>query len=474
MNEMDFTLMAGSLMDTLFGWTAAIPAGIWYLILLLVVIVVWFVAVKRPVYEAVALGFVLLVLISGKWDSILLYIDAALKTNLLYSMVAFVAMSILLTKTKVVDSCIAIILSIIGRIPGGAGYTAVIASAFMGALSGSGPGNVMATGAITIPAMKRSGFPAHLAANVESNASYMGNMIPPSSNIVAAMGAYAAFANTEISTGQFWMVLWGISIFFIAQRLLMVWGFCKYYKVKPMSKDELPPLKETLKTGWTGMLLPVIILTPFILDSVFKDTFFTAQLGAAGAKALSSACLLFVGGISAIYAVLVAKDKGQVRIDRIAKMFSDGIKTIAPAIGVCLFGYMLGELFADLQVGEAMAQLVGSWNFGMLGTVLAVCIITCFLGMVIPGSSLVVIFGTVFIQILSGAGCDPLLSAAMLPCICGVMCGITPPLGLGMYAGMTLAQSDFNKTFKNNLWWVAAQFIMQVVVLMGWLPIMGL
>ena len=470
---MDMTLLAAGWLQNAFSWMSVIPAGIWYLILLLVVIVVWFVVVKRPVYEAVALGFVLLTVISGKWDSILLYIDAALKTNLLYSMVAFVAMSILLTKTKVVDSCIAIILSLIGRIRGGAGYTAVIASAFMGALSGSGPGNVMATGAITIPAMKRSGFPAELAANIESNASYMGNMIPPSSNIVAAMGAYAAFAGTEISTGQFWMVLWGISIFFIAQRLLMVWAFCKHYKVQPIAKDELPPLKETLKNGWTGLLLPVIILTPFILDSVCAD-WFTAQLGAAGAKALSSACLLFVGGISAIYAVLVAKDKGQVRIDRIAKMFSDGIKTIAPAIGVCLFGYMLGELFADLQVGEAMAELVGAWNFGQFGMVLAVCIITCFLGMVIPGSSLVVIFGTVFIQILSGAGCDPLLSAAMLPCICGVMCGITPPLGLGMYAGMTLAESDFKKTFNNNLWWVAAQFILQVVVLMGWLPILGL
>ena len=63
---------------------------------------------------------------------------------------------------------------------------------------------------------------------------------------------------------------------------------------------------------------------------------------------------------------------------------------------------------------------------------------------------------------------------AMLPCICGVMCGITPPLGLGMYAGMTMAESDFGKTFKNNLWWVAAQFILQVAILMGWLPIMGL
>lgn len=460
--------------DWLTGIYAAIPAGIWCLVLLLAVILVWFVLAKRPVYEAVALGFVLLVAINNKWDHIWLYIDNALSTGLIYSMVAFVAMSILLTKTKVVDSCIAVILSLIGRVTGGAGYAAVVASAFMGALSGSGPGNVMATGSITVPAMKRSGFPPELAANIVSNASYMGNMIPPSSNIVAAMGAYAVFAGSDISTGQFWIVLWSIAFYFIAQRLLMVWLFCKYYKVAPMSKEEVPSLRTTIKEGWKGLLLPIVILAPFIADALFKDTFFTDRLGAEGAKALSSSVLLFVGGIAALFTVLVAKDKKQITIPKMAKMFADGGKTIAPAIGVCIFGYMLGELFADLQVGQQMAALIGSWQFGQLGTVLAVSAITCFLGMVIPGSSLVVIFGTVFIEILSNAGCNALLSAAMLPCICGVMCGITPPLGLGLYAGMTLAESDFSKTFKNNLWWVAAQFVLQVVVLMGWIPILGL
>ena len=113
-------------------------------------------------------------------------------------------------------------------------------------------------------------------------------------------------------------------------------------------------------------------------------------------------------------------------------------------------------------------------HFGKLGMVIFICVLTCFLGMIIPGSSMVVIFGSAFITTLASVGVDPLLAAAMLPCICGVMCGITPPLGLGMYAGMTIAESDFDKTFKNNLWWVFAQFFMEVVVLMGWLPILGL
>ena len=452
-----------------------IPSSLIYLGIMLAVIIVWFVLLKRPVYEAVFISFLLLLTITGTWGNVWMYVEDALSTSLLYSMVAFVSMSIILTKTKIIDSCIAVILSLIGRVTGGAGYTAVIASAFMGALSGSGPGNVMATGSITIPAMKRSGFPAHLAANIESNASYMGNMIPPSSNIVAAMGAFTAlYPELNMTTGQFWIVLWGIAIWFILQRLIMVFAFCKYYKVKPMTKEELPDLKETLKAGWQGLLLPVIILLPFVLDYLFKDNFFTARLGKDGAKYMSSSILLFIGGLASIYTCLIAKDRSQVTIPAIAKMFADGVKTIAPAIGVCVFGYMIGSLFGELNVADEMGGIITAWNFGKLGTVVAVCLITCFMGMVIPGSSLVVIFGPMFITTLANVGCDPLLVAAMLPCICGVMCGITPPLGLGMYAGMTLAESDFDKTFKNNLWWVGAQFFLEVAVLMGWLPILGL
>ncbi len=449
-----------------------------YLGIMLAVICVWFLAFRRPIYEAVLLAFIILLAVTGTWSNVWVYINEGLSTSLLYSMAAFVAMSILLTKTKIVDSCIAIILSLVGRIRGGAGYTAVVASSFMGALSGSGPGNVMATGSLTIPSMKRTGFPAELAANIESNSSYMGNMIPPSSNIVAAMAAFTAFATgagiADVSQGQFWIVLWGISAWFIIHRLFMVWAFCKYYKVQPMSRDELPDLKQTFKAGWQALLLPIIILLPFILDAAFADNFFVTRLGAEGAKYLSKSVLLFVAGIASLYACLITKDKSLVTPGNLATLFAKGVKSISPAISVCVFGYMIGALFDDLGVAVSLGELMATWNFGKLGMVLAICAITCVMGMVVPGSSQVVIFGPVFITLLANTGVNPLLAAAMLPCICGVMCGITPPLGLGMYAGMTIAESDFNKTFKNNLWWVATQFIMQVVILMGWLPIFGL
>lgn len=451
------------------------PSAFIYLGILLGVVIVWFMLFKRPVYEAILLSFLVLVAVTNTWSSLWDYINTGLSTSLLYSMVAFVAMSIILTKTKIIDSCVAIILALLGRVPGGVGYASVVASSFMGALSGSGPGNVMATGAITIPAMKKSGYPAELAANIESNASYLGNAIPPSSNILAALAAFhGLYGEDSLTQGKFWIVLWGVAVWFIIQRLLTVFIFCKYYKVKPLSKEELPSLKETFKKGWQGLLLPVIILVPFLLDYFLKDTFFTSRLGASGAKSFSSALLIFIPGFVAFISILMTKNKKDVTPHNIAKMFAKGIKSISPAVGVCVIGYMIGALFNDLGVAQELKDFMVDANMSKFALVFIICLLTCFLGMVIPGSSLVATFGAVFIAGLASVGVDPVLGAAMLPSICGVMCGITPPLGLGMYAGMSLAESDFSKTFKNNLWWVGGQFLLQILILMGFLPIFGL
>jgi len=452
-----------------------IPEALIYLGIMLVFVIVWFVILKRPVYEALFLSFIILVTVTGTWNRIHIYIDGALSTSLLYSMIVFVAMSQLLSHTKVIDSCIFIILALLGRITGGAGYASIIASSFMGALSGSGPGNVMATGVITIPAMKKSGFPPELAANVESVSSYMGNMIPPSSNIVGALGAYMAlYPNSEITSGQFWIVLWGIALYFVIQRIVMVWAFCKYYKVKPMAKEDIPSIKETLRIGWKGLLLPIIILVPFIFDSLLSSTFIVSRLGTSGASAFSKSLLFFIAGIAALYTVMIADDKEKIRVKNIVNLFINKMSSLVGPIVACTFGYMIGELFADIDVTTQLGLFLESMNMSRVGLALFIPLLTAFLGMIIPGSSQVVIFGPVFIAAFVATGSNPLLVAAMLPCICGTMCGITPPLALGMFAGMSIAESDFKKTLINDLWWVAAQYILEVILLLEVLPVIGL
>lgn len=464
------------------------PMSLVYLVIMLVVICIWFIALKRPIWESMGVSMLALVLVTNTWGHFFDYVEKGLSTSLLYSMVVFICMSGIMTKTKIIDGAVNLILGLLGKLPGGAGYAAVVASGFMGALSGSGPGNVMSTGVITIKAMKESGYPAELAANVESNASYLGNMIPPSSNIVAALGALTAFwaaqgVEDTMSIGSFWMVCWGCSLWFILSKLIIVFIFCKVYKIRPMAPETIPNIKETFKTNWQGLLLPVIILVPFIIDFFFNNTtafpniaIFVDRLGKDGAKSYSSSLLFFVAGLAAIFAIIVMlfKDKSRISPKNILVMMSSSEKSIATTVGTCLFGYMIGALFADIEATTELGLFIESLNMGKFGLAFVIPLITCFMGMVIPGSSLVSIFGALFISLFYSQGVNPVLVAAMLPCFCGVMCGITPPLALGMYAGMSIAESDPGKTIKNDLWWVAGQYVLEVIVLLGWLPILGL
>ena len=150
------------------------PVEFIYLIAVFAITIVCFSFLRRPLYEGILASFAGLLLITGTWQNTGTYVWDALQSPSLYVILVFIISAQLLAKTPIIDDCIAIILCVFGRLTGGAGYVAIVGSTYMGSLSGSGPGNVATTGVFTIPAMKSSGFPAHLAANVEAHASTWG------------------------------------------------------------------------------------------------------------------------------------------------------------------------------------------------------------------------------------------------------------------------------------------------------------
>jgi len=125
-----------------------LPMAIWYLIFLLFFVAVLFVGFKRPIYEVMALAFVFIVVITGRFDLFwpsLLYPSTS---SLFYAIFAFLVVAVIFDETKVVERIINLIMSVVGRFRGGAGYVALLASTFMASLSGSGPGNVATTGCV--------------------------------------------------------------------------------------------------------------------------------------------------------------------------------------------------------------------------------------------------------------------------------------------------------------------------------------
>lgn len=450
-----------------------IPAELMYLFILLITIVVVFVLFKRPIYEAMFIGFVVMIFVLGQRDKFLYYLLSPSTNTLFYAIVAFLSLAFIFGQTNVVDVIIDFILSLVGRFRGGAGYVSLISSTFMAALSGTGPGNVAATGVFTIPSMISTGFPRELAATVEMSASSLGPMIPPSGTILLAFAALDTVFPGQYDISNFTMAVWGIGIWFILQRFITLYLFCRKYKVSPVPKEEIPQVGETFKRGWKALLVPVIIFLPLFLDAKFKDSFFTARLGEAGAGAFSSSVILFTPGVAAIYSLIISRDhiEGGLNPKSIFNLFKKGIVQITPVAATIYFAYCISNLFGDANVGAILGDYVASFNMTKMQLVIFFPVFTTLLGMILPGSSQIVIFGVGIVGALAAVGINPLLIAAMLPAITGALAGMTPPLALAMYAAMGIAESKMKETSILALVWVFVHLLLAILLLSGFLPV---
>lgn len=450
------------------------PIEFLYFAVVFIVAIVGFMVLKRPLYECMLAAFVVLVITTRTWSNIGIYIWDAMTEPSLYVMIVFVVSAALLAKTTVIDDCIAIILSIFGRLRGGAGFVALIGSTYMGSLSGSGPGNVATTGIFTIPAMKRSGFPAHLAANVEAHASTMGNMIPPAGMIAIAFAALDNLYPGQYTMSQYWMLLWGIALWFIAQRIITLYFMCCYYKVEPMKKEDIPNFRTSVKHGWKAIFLPIIVFLPFALTSTFED-FFASRLGA-GLSSINSSILLFIPALIVICGILLS---GRETIKKMTPKYiyneiCSGMKNVVPTSALVLFAYFVSNVFADIQVEVAIGEYISSFDLPLVALAFIIPLFMAVLGMLIPGSTQVKIFGGIVITIIAAAGGNPMMAAGILPCICGAMHGVTPPYCTCVYVGMGIAEAEMKPSLINCTIWIIIHYLLSVVMILGWIPVLGL
>ncbi len=451
------------------------PIEFLYLGVVFAVAIVCFSILKRPLYECMLVSFIALVAVTGTWANVGTYIWDALQESTLYVIFVFIISASLLSKTTVIDDCIAIILSIFGRLRGGAGFVAIIGSSYMGSLSGSGPGNVATTGVFTIPAMIRSGFPPHLAANVEAHASTMGNMIPPAGMIAIAFAALDTLYPNTYTLSQYWLLLWGIALWFVLQRILTLYFMCRYYKVQPIKKEELPSLRQSLKQGWKAVFLPIIVFVPFLLTSEF-EAFFLSRLGTDGAKALNNSLLLFIPSLIVLAGVLLSgkETRKTMTLPVMCREIRDGMLKVVPTASLVLFAYFVSNVFVDLNVEAAIGDFISGMQLPHWVLAVVLPLFTAVLGMLLPGSTQVKIFGGIIIAVMAAAGGNPMLAAGMLPCICGAMHGVTPPYCACVYTAMGIAQSELKPTLLNCTVWVVLHYLLSVAILLGWLPIWGL
>lgn len=453
-----------------------LPIPILYLVALLIFVAVLFLVFRRPMYEIMALSFVFIVAISGSyelfWESLLF----PSTSSLFYAIFAFMVVAVIFDATKVVNNIIQLLLSVVGRFKGGGGYVALLGSTFMAALSGTGPGNVAATGVFTIPMMKRSNFPPALAATTEMASSMLGNIIPPSGIVILSFGILNEVYPDSISLSSWMVVAYGIGLWFFLQRWVTLWALCRVYKVEPVPKEELPTFKHSFKNGWASLVLPALIFLPLFIDSEFKD-FIIGRIGEDGATAFSSSVLMFTPGLAGAYAVTIGRKafpSGRVNVQNLLSMFSSSLMKVVP-IGVTIYmAYATSQVFIGLGMESVVRDWFLSLGFSVTALIIILPLFFMVLGMILPGSAQIAILGGAMISVFGAYGGNPVLLAAMLPAMTGALEGMTPPLALGLFVAMGIAGSSFKETTKMAVVWVVLHVILSMILIAGLLPIIGL
>jgi len=174
---------------------------------------------------------------------------------------AFVLFGAFLEKMGVGTYITQLILSILGKKPGGPAKVAVVSSALVGTSSGSSVANVMVTGTFTIPMMKRAGFPPELAGAVEAAASTGGQLMPP------VMGA-AAFVMAEFlgrPLQRHYDSRFHAGIALLIGVYIFIDLYTKKLGIKPL-EEEFPPLIRLMR--YLYLILPIPLIAYLLVAGV--------------------------------------------------------------------------------------------------------------------------------------------------------------------------------------------------------------
>lgn len=279
--------------------------------------------------------------------------------------------------------------AVAGRMIGGPGLVAVMASGLMGTISGSAVANTASTGVITIPLMKKAGFPAKFAAGTEAAASTGGQLMPP----IMGAGAFIMATYTQISYNTIVLVSILPAILYFATVAFFVRIEAKRSFVTALDDEKVSAI-EVLKKGGIVFLAPIGVLIALLIYG-FTPT--------------------YAAGIS-IIAVVVSSwfSPNKMGLKAIIEAMAMGAKNmVMTAILLCAVGLIV-NVIATAGIGNTFSLMITEWaGHSMFIAVALVALASLVLGMGLPVTAAYIVLGTLSAPALHGLISDGLLVEAL-------------------------------------------------------------
>ncbi len=312
--------------------------------------------------------------------------------------------------------------ALLGRARGGPAKVAILSSGLFGSLSGSVISNVVTTGQMTIPTMKRVGYPPKYAAAVEACASTGGALMPPVMGAVAFI--MAEYLNISYATVMIAATVPAL-MFYIA---LLIQADCYAARngLKGQDASEIPPLWPAIKTGWHYLFSLVLLIYLLVWVGLEAHAPFYATL----VLIVTSAINGWITGVNPFHP------------RQLLVMLDDGVKNVTNIVGILAgIGLIVGAL-SYTGVGGAFSRELVQFAGNNVYLLLLFGAITSFiLGMGMTVSACYIFLAVVMGPAMIDSGLDPIASHLFI-LYWGVLSFITPPVALGAIAASTIAGSN--------------------------------
>jgi len=308
--------------------------------------------------------------------------------------------------------------AISGRQAGGPAKVAVISSGMYGMVSGSPTSDVVTTGSITIPIMKRLGYSGGLAGAIEVAASTGGSLVPPVMGTAAfIMVDFTGIDYREIAVAALIpAILYYISIFSQVHFSSLRQG------LMPLDDDKIPKLGKTIRDGGL-FFIPLIALTVALLQG-YTPTY------------------VAVVGSVVVFGVAILRDHTRIGLISLARVLIETCYRMVPVAGAtAAAGLIIGGLTMTGLAAKFAHVIYGITDAQLFPTLVLAALVAVVLGLGMPTPSAYILAAALMGPILSQLGVDT-LPAHMFILYYAVMSALTPPVAVAAYAAASIAEDN--------------------------------
>lgn len=308
--------------------------------------------------------------------------------------------------------------ALVGRVRGGAAQVGVISSGLQGSISGSVISNVISSGVVTIPAMKRTGFRADYAGGVEAVASTGAVLMPPVMGSTAfVMASFLGISYTEIALAA---AIPGLLFYF--SLVVQIDAYAARQGLKGLKKSELPSLSETLKAGWLYILVFLVLIFLMVW-----------QQREAVAPFAATALLLVINQIL---------PKNRLSWEKLLDLLAATGRALAELVAILAgVGFIIGAFSVTGLAGTLANDLVYLAGDNALILLLMGALTSFVFGMGMTVTACYIFLAIVLAPPLVKAGLDP-LAVHLFIMYWGMISFITPPVALATFAASSIARTS--------------------------------